>query len=214
MAQVSHILHATLTPRNINPSRQGGCILRTRNEASSSGLTTKAERLALRKCLLVMDAFRAIRRVMPLQEAYAFLFVALEEGRSVSEYATRAGVTQAVMTRILFALSSRGRRRKPGYGLVQQAIDTEDPRRHQTFLTAKGKALMREIVRLVHSDQQGAMKLRSGDLMKLEPAWDIARDQWLSRLVAAGRKLDAEDMKLAVHLVETLMRHHQMQGAK
>ena len=187
--------------------------MRTRKKASNP-LTAKAERLALRKCLLVMDAFRAIRRVMPLQEAYAFLFVALEEGRSVSEYATRAGVTQAVMTRILFALSSRGRRRKPGYGLVQQAIDTEDPRRHQTFLTAKGKALMREIVRVVRSDQQRAMKLRSSDLMMMpELARDVARDQWLSRLVAAGRKLDAEDMKLAVHLIETLMRHHQMHGA-
>jgi hypothetical protein len=36
-----------------------------------------------------MEAFRAIRRTMPLQHAYAFIFVALEEGRSVSEYAKR-----------------------------------------------------------------------------------------------------------------------------
>jgi hypothetical protein len=35
---------------------------------------------------------------MPLQQAYAFLFVALEEGRSVEEYAKRAGITQPVMT--------------------------------------------------------------------------------------------------------------------
>jgi len=188
--------------------------LRTRNEASG-GLATKAERLALRKCLLVMDAFRAIWPIMPLQQAYAFLFVALEEGRSVEEYAKRAGITQSVMTRILFALGSTRQRRKPGHGLVQQTIDTEDARRHQTFLTAKGKALMREIVRMVRSDQQRAMKLRSSDLMMMpELARDVARDQWLFRLVAAGRKLDAEDMKLAVHLIETLMRHHQMQGAR
>ena len=74
---------------------------------------------------------------------------------------------------------------------------------------------MREIVRMVRSDQQRAMKLRSSDLMMMpELARDVARDQWLFRLVAAGRKLDAEDMKLAVRLIETLMRHHQMQGAK
>jgi len=43
-----------------------------------------------------MDAFRAVRRIMPMQHAYAFLLVALEEGRGVQEYAKRAGVTQAV----------------------------------------------------------------------------------------------------------------------
>jgi DNA-binding MarR family transcriptional regulator len=100
-----------------------------------------------------MDAFRAGRRTMPIQHAYAFLLVALEEGRGVQEYAKRAGVTQAVMTRILFALGSTRQRGKPGYGLVQQTIDTQDARRHQTFLTTKGKALMHEIVRLVRSDQ-------------------------------------------------------------
>jgi hypothetical protein len=40
-----------------------------------------------------MEAFRAIRRTMPLQHAFAFLSVALEEGHSVSEYAKRAGTT-------------------------------------------------------------------------------------------------------------------------
>jgi hypothetical protein len=54
-----------------------------------------------------MDALRAVRRTMPIQHAYAFVLVAFEEGRGVSEYAERAGVTQAVMTRILFALGSK-----------------------------------------------------------------------------------------------------------
>src|SRR5215472_1709884 len=102
------------------------------------------------------------------------------------------------MTRILFALGSRSRGRERGYGLVQQGIDTEDARKHQTFLTAKGKALMREIVRLARSDQP---KLRSGNLT--EPVRDVARDQWLSRFITAGSKLDPADVKLATHLVET-----------
>src|SRR5215467_6060627 len=111
------------------------------------------------------------------------------------------------MKRILFALGSRSRGRERGYGLVRQGIDTQDARKHQTFLTAKGKALMREIVRLVRSDQRGAMRLRSGDLiMPSESPQDIACDQLLSRLVAAGRKLSSDDMNLAVHLIETLVR--------
>jgi len=162
-----------------------------------------------------MDALRALRRTMPIQQAYAFLLVAVEGGLGVQEYAERASVTQTVMTRILLALSSRSQGRERGYGLVQQGIDTEDARKRQTFLTAKGKALVREIARLVHSDRQRPTKLRSHDLTRVPAqAWDIARDQWLSRLVAAVRKLDAEDMKLAVHLIEMLMRFREMQGAK
>jgi hypothetical protein len=110
------------------------------------------------------------------------------------------------MTRILFSLGSSSQGRAPGYGLVQQAIDLEDPRKTQSFLTAKGKVLMREIVRLVHSDRTK----QSGNLVLTpEPARDIARDQWLSRLVAAGGKLDTREMKLAVHLIEALVRHRQ-----
>jgi DNA-binding MarR family transcriptional regulator len=175
---------------------------------ASNASDIRDERIALRKCLLFMDAFRAVRRIMPMQHAYAFLLVALEQGHSVSEYAKRAAVSQAVMTRILFSLGSSGQGRAPGYGLVQQVEGREDARKHQTFLTAKGKALMREIVRLVRSDRQSAMKLRSPRLTIIpETRRDIARDQWLSRLVTAGRKLNSDDMKLAVYLVETLMRH-------
>ncbi len=174
--------------------------MRARNQASN---TFTREQLALRKCLLFMEAFRAIRRLMPLQHAYAFLLVALEEGRSVSEYAKRVGVTQAVMTRILFSLSSSSQGRAPGYGLVRQTEDSEDARKHQTFLTAKGKALKREIVRLVHSNRTK----QSRDLILTpEPARDIARDQWLSRLVASAGKLDTKEIKLAVQLIEALVR--------
>jgi DNA-binding MarR family transcriptional regulator len=145
---------------------------------------------------------------MPIQHAYAFLLVAVKEGLGVQEYAERAGVTQAVMTRILFALGSRSQGRERGYGLVQQGTDTEDARKHQTFLTAKGKALKGQIARLVRSDQRDLMKLRSPDLTAVaDHARDIARDQWLSRLVAAGSKLNLEDTKLAVQIIEALATH-------
>jgi DNA-binding MarR family transcriptional regulator len=156
---------------------------------------TKDDHAVLHQCLLLIDAFRAIRRVMPLQHAYTFLFVALAEGRSVSEYAKCAGTTQAVMTRILFALSSRSRGREPGYSLVQQVIDPQDGRRTQTFLTVRGKALVHEIGRLIRSDRQRAMKLRK--LMKAENSpRHLENDQWLSRLIEAGRKLGADDIQL------------------
>jgi DNA-binding MarR family transcriptional regulator len=121
---------------------------------------TKDEQTALHKCLLFMEAFRVIEPIMPMQQAYAFLLVAIEQGCGVQEYAERAGVTQPVMTRILLALGRHRQKGAPGYGLVHQATDTQDFRKRQTFLTAKGEALTREIVRLINSDDQHAMKLR------------------------------------------------------
>jgi len=155
-----------------------------------------------------MDAFRAVRRIMPMQHAYAFLLVALEEGRSVQEYAERAGVTQAIMTRILFALGSRSRGRERGYRLVRQGIDTGDARKHQTFLTAKGNALMREIVRLIRTNRQGAMKLRKSTMAE-KSSQDLKCDQWLSRLTEVGRKLEADDVQLVVRQAEALIGHRQ-----
>jgi DNA-binding MarR family transcriptional regulator len=108
---------------------------------------TKDEQTALHKYLSFMEAFRIIRPSMPMQHAYVFLLVAMDEGRGVQEYAERAGVTQPVMTRILLALGPRGQKGAAGHRLVQQATGTEDLRKRQTFLTAKGKALMRELVR-------------------------------------------------------------------
>jgi DNA-binding MarR family transcriptional regulator len=152
-----------------------------------------------------MDAFRAVRRIMPMQHAYAFLLVALEEGRGVQEYADRAGVTQAVMTRILFALGSRSQGWESGYGLVQQDRDTEDARRHQTFLTAKGKALMHEVVRVTRSDSPRAMKLRRLPAEASQGSFE--RDQWLSKLIALGSKLGTDDVRLVVRQVEALIGH-------
>jgi DNA-binding MarR family transcriptional regulator len=172
---------------------------------------TKDQQTALCKCLSFMEAFRVIGPIMPMQHAYAFLLVAIEEGRGVQEYAERAGVTQSVMTRILLALGRHRQKGAPGYGLVHQATDTQDLRKHQTFLTAKGEALMHEIARLIRSDVQTAMKLRlsARDLMTLpeKSPRDLAHDQWLPRLIAAGRKLDRDDIKLAVGQIEALIGH-------
>jgi len=173
---------------------------------------TKDERAAVHNCLLLMDAFRVVRPILTMQQAHTFLLVAAEEGCGVQEYAERAGIAQPVMTRILLALGTRRQKGAVGYGLVEQATDTEDFRKRQTFLTPKGKALMHEIARLIRSDDQRAMKrhVRGLDLMTAEKSpRDLALDQWLSRLIAAGHKLDADDIKLAVRQIEALIGHRE-----
>jgi DNA-binding MarR family transcriptional regulator len=169
-----------------------GRTLRAGNQRSSA----TNEQFALRKGLLFIEAFRAIRRLMPLQHAYAFLHVAVQEGLSVSDYAKRVGVTQAVMTRILFSLGSASQGRAPGYRLVQRVADPKDSRKTQTFLSVKGKALVHQIGQLMRSDPRRAMTAE-------------ARDQGLSQLIAAGRKLDADDMTLAIRQLEVLISHRE-----
>lgn len=96
----------------------------------------------LKSGLLFLEAFLRLRPTMPLQHAYTIMLVAIEEGLSVSEYAERAGVGQTVMTRHLLDLGLQTRSRDPGLDLVIQRPNPLDLRKHQTFLTAKGRAMV------------------------------------------------------------------------
>jgi DNA-binding MarR family transcriptional regulator len=102
---------------------------------------------AIKNVLVWIDAFRAVRKTMPLQHAYTFLLVAMTEGRSVSEYAERAGVAQTVMTRHLLDIGQQTRDREPGLGLVMTKTNPTDMRQKQAFLTPDGKALLHKIIR-------------------------------------------------------------------
>ena len=50
-------------------------------------------------------------------------------------------------------------------------------------------------------------RLRGSDLMTLpeKSPRDVAHDQWLPRLIAAGRRLDKDDIKPAVNQIEALI---------
>jgi DNA-binding MarR family transcriptional regulator len=163
-----------------------------------------------------MEAFRAIRpniQNMPMGDAYGFMVVALEEGLGITEYAERAGITQSGMTRTLVALGAGGRYGAAGFNIVQQVTDAEDLRKRQTFLTDKGRALIREITRLTRSDHHSATTpdARSRDLKMIaeKSPGDLARNQWFLRLIAAARRLDADDIQLAARQIEALVGHRQ-----
>jgi DNA-binding MarR family transcriptional regulator len=177
--------------------------------------SSKRRQATLQHFLRVIEAFRAIRPLIPLQHVYVFLLVASEEGCSVQEYADRAGIAQPVMTRILFALSARGRRGAPGYGLVQSALDSQDSRRRQTFLTAKGQALMHEIERPAGQPvKRRHQRATTAAETSKATARDIVQEQWLHRLIAAGRKLTPDDVKLAVRQIEALASHRELPAKK
>jgi DNA-binding MarR family transcriptional regulator len=107
----------------------------------------KEEKAAIFRAMTFVDAFRKLRPTMPLQHAYTFLLVATEEGLGVSEYAEKAGVPQTVMTRHLLDMGSHTRTRNEGLGLVVSRMDPLDMRKHQTYLTSEGRALLHKIIR-------------------------------------------------------------------
>jgi hypothetical protein len=107
---------------------------------------TEEEKAYARALLLALEPFREIRGSMPLQYVYTFLQVATDEGKGVTEYAQKAGVSPTVMTRHLLDIGDRNRKAEQGFGLVTQERDREDLRRHHARITPTGKALMNKIM--------------------------------------------------------------------
>ena len=98
----------------------------------------------------VLDAFRNAHPTMSLSHAILFLLVAHEEGLGVQEYTERANLAQSVATRYLLDMGSHTRKREPGAGLVVQRMDPLDMRKHQTFLSGEGKALLHKVQRIAN----------------------------------------------------------------
>ncbi len=102
---------------------------------------------AVKNLMAALEAFRAIRPTMPLQYVMSFLLVAAEEGLGVNEYAERAGVSTSVMSRHLLDIGGRNRHMEEGFGLVQARQNPMELRKNEVFLTNKGKAVLRQIIR-------------------------------------------------------------------
>src|ERR1035437_3233810 len=86
------------------------------------------QRETLKSQLNALKPFRAVRETMPLQYVTAFLLVATEENLNVTEYATRAGRSQSLMTRHLADLGEVNRYHEEGFGLVEAYDDLMDRR--------------------------------------------------------------------------------------
>ena len=130
----------------------GGTPVSTIRNVSSAGIAqtlTREQQADMTLASMLLDEFRNVRKDMPINHAFCFLMVAQEEGLTVSQYAERAGCGQTVMTRWLFDIGSHSRTREPGLGLVTQRSDPNDLRKHQTFLTQKGKELAFAVMRVL-----------------------------------------------------------------
>ena len=108
---------------------------------------TDEERSSIKGMLGALEPFRSLRQTMPLQYVTAFLLVAEEEGLGVGDYAKRAEVSVSVMSRHLLDIGERNRDMEPGFGLVTYRSNPMELRKHEYFLTDKGRAVLHKIQR-------------------------------------------------------------------
>ena len=105
------------------------------------------DRDAVKRLLNCLDVFKSLRGTMPLQYVMAFLLVAEEEGLGVIDYAKRAGVSVSVMSRHLLDIGDRNRHMAEGFGLVTHRANPMELRKHEYFLTEKGRQILHRCLR-------------------------------------------------------------------
>lgn len=97
--------------------------------------------------LRALDAFTGERTAIPTQYIRAFLLIALDEGKTVGEYAIKSGVSPSVMSRHVLDIGEFRRTKEPGLGLVYTKPNVMNLREHNVFLSDKGRALYHKIIR-------------------------------------------------------------------
>jgi DNA-binding MarR family transcriptional regulator len=101
---------------------------------------------------LALEPFCDLQRRMPIDRVIAFLTVVESEGKTITEYASDAGVSTTVMVNELVRLSSRLIRNQPGPDLLERHRNPRDPRIMGVYVTEKGRALLNKIGKLERHD--------------------------------------------------------------
>lgn len=102
----------------------------------------------------VLDLFTALERTMTHLTVKTFLLVAMDEGKSLVEYAQRASVSKSVMSHHISDLGPYGGRpiggkRRPGLKLVASHENLDNRQEKQVWLTPTGRALVQRILRRI-----------------------------------------------------------------
>ena len=106
---------------------------------------TDDQREALEKLKQVVDLVRAIEARVPTSYLDAFLCVAREPGKGPTHYAKRMNTIQPIASRVLLEIGVKARERNASLGLVDRQIDPETLKRHEYFLTPKGRRLLAQM---------------------------------------------------------------------
>jgi DNA-binding MarR family transcriptional regulator len=125
---------------------------------------------SLQRLMRVIEAFRALKRTMPAQYIHTFSLIARNEGLSVVEYAERANVSVSVMSRHILDIGDYARNRSNGFGLVTSRPNPMELRKHEVWLTAKGKALAHKIDRIIRTSSPNQVDALDAHSWQLDDA--------------------------------------------
>lgn len=107
-------------------------------------------RKAVRKLERALRQARtAIDPLVSTQLMQAFLAVALNEGKTLTEIAEQLGSNLSTASRQLLDLGDRNRKLEPGYMLVDRKVDPMNLRVNRYTLTPKGKLLYQELAQIM-----------------------------------------------------------------
>ena len=104
------------------------------------------QHIALRRFNKALQQVRtSIDPTVPTPLVPAFVQVALNEGKSLTELAQLLGSSPSTVSRHLLDLGERNRKKEPGYGLVDSRQNPMELRRNIYTLTTKGRLLAASI---------------------------------------------------------------------
>jgi DNA-binding MarR family transcriptional regulator len=111
----------------------------------SSESIADQDRSALSALARAMQPFRDISKSIPASGVAAFCFVAMREGKTISDHARMSGVSLTSMSRLIADMSDTNRYGGTGLGLIDQRADWNDRRQVVCSLTPKGKVLAHRV---------------------------------------------------------------------
>ena len=114
-------------------------------DAQADAALAATDKRAAQSLLRTLKPLLNLRASIPLPFVTTFLFVALDEGKGVNEYARAAGIHRAAMSRYLRDIGDRARNGGPGLGLVAVVQDDPGVKKTRVVLTAKGRQLAKEV---------------------------------------------------------------------
>lgn len=98
--------------------------------------------------LLLLRELQKIDPEFPLQYAICLAEISEDEGLSLTSLAEKTGMALSTVSRIVGALSRHRQKGEP-YGLVKVAISSRERRRKELSLTAKGRAAIAALSRIL-----------------------------------------------------------------
>jgi DNA-binding MarR family transcriptional regulator len=94
----------------------------------------------------LLETFRELRPDMPMQTACILLLVAIKPGIGQRDLLELMGISQASVSRNVFALLETDRHGKPGLNLIVQHRHPVDARNTMLYLTPEGDAFLARLL--------------------------------------------------------------------